>query len=86
MPVDRAGDRVGRGEDDLAQHDDREQLVALRDVVAVPRRAGPDPLGPVGGRHLQHRQHHERDDDRRPVVRQQQAQDPEDLDDATPAT
>ena len=80
MTVQGAGDRLGRGEDDLAEHDDREELVALGDVVPVPGGA-PPVLGPERRRHLDQGEGHEGHPAGSPVAEDEDAQHPEDLDD-----
>ncbi len=67
------------GEDGLAQHDDREQAVALGDVVGVPRGAT-GALGPQRHRQLSRHQHEERGHAH--ALGQRQPGDPEDLEDA----
>ena len=66
------------GQDALAEHDDREQAVALGDVVRVPRRH-PGPLGPH--RHGELGDDKQEEDREAGIVRQQQPQQPRHLHD-----
>jgi hypothetical protein len=76
-------DRLHAGEDDLTQHDDREQAVALGDVVGVERRRSPTLLGDDGHRQLgEDEQAEGRVED--PVAVEGQPADPERLHDGDP--
>ena len=77
--VEGTRDRRRGRQDDLAEHDDREQLVALGDVVPVPRR-GSRPLRPPRSDHLQHGQGHERDPAGRAVGQEDRPEHPQQLD------